>query len=110
MIESEGRLITQINIDEKRVADFCRRWGVRELAVFGSVLRDDFRPESDVDVLASFAPGARHTLFELGHMEAELASIFGRKVELVERDAVEKSENYIRRREILNSARPIHVA
>ena len=100
----------RIAIDRKRIADFCRRWRIVELSLFGSVLRDDFRPDSDIDVLVSFAPDARWTLFDVGHMEEELERLFGRKVDLVERRAVERSENYIRRRLILEHHEPVYVA
>lgn len=72
----------RIQIDRERVADFCRRHQVRRLALFGSVLRDDFRPDSDVDVLVDFAPEARAGLFEMARMEAELEELIGRKVDL----------------------------
>ena len=94
----------------ERIAEFCRRWQITELALFGSVLREDFRPESDVDLLVSFAENARWTLLDLARMEAEFKDILGREVDLVERRAVELSENYIRRRHILESAEPVYVA
>jgi predicted nucleotidyltransferase len=72
----------RIQIDRERVADFCRRHQVNRLALFGSVLRDDFRPDSDVDVLVDFAPEARAGLFEMARMEAELEELIGRKVDL----------------------------
>lgn len=72
----------QIQLDRERVADFCRRHQVRRLALFGSVLRDDFRPDSDVDVLVDFDPEARAGLFEMARMEAELEELIGRKVDL----------------------------
>jgi predicted nucleotidyltransferase len=103
-------LPTAIDMPETRIADFCRRWGVHELALFGSVLRDDFRPDSDVDVLVAFEPGVRRTLFDLGAMQEELEALFGRSVDLVERRAIEQSENYLRRRRILASLRPVYVA
>ena len=100
----------QIQFDRQRIAEFCRRWKITEFALFGSVLRDDFRPDSDVDVLVRFEPAARHSLFDLGHMQDELKAIFGHDVDLVDRRAVESSENYIRRRHILSTAEAIHVA
>lgn len=100
----------RIPVDRERIADFCRRWQITEFALFGSVLREDFRPDSDVDVLVTFAPEVRHSLFDLVHMQDELELIFGRKVDLVERRAVEYSENYIRRRHILSSVEPVYVA
>src|SRR5262245_50451704 len=99
-----------IELPAEAIAAFCRRWKVSELALFGSVLRDDFRPESDVDVLVTFTPDAQWGLFDLVRMESELAAIAGRKVDLVERSSVEQSKNYIRRRHILNSAEPVYVA
>ncbi|MEX1206146.1 MAG: nucleotidyltransferase domain-containing protein [Dongiaceae bacterium] len=99
---------TDLPIQE--IGQFCRKWGILELALFGSVLREDFRPDSDIDVLVTFAGGARCQLADLLRMEDELGAILGRRVDLVERDAVERSENYIRRRHILRSAEPIYVA
>lgn len=87
-----------------------RRWKVRELDFFGSVLREDFRPDSDVDVLVSFAPEAAWGLLDHLQMETELSALLGRKVELVSRRAVEHSPNWIRRRAILESAQPYYVA
>ncbi|MGB8932186.1 MAG: nucleotidyltransferase family protein [Anaeromyxobacteraceae bacterium] len=72
----------RITIDRERVAEFCRRHQVRRLALFGSVLRDDFRPDSDVDVLVEFAPDAHAGLFEMARMEDELAEVIGRRVDL----------------------------
>lgn len=99
-----------IDIPKDQIATFCRKWKITELALFGSVLRDDFRPDSDVDVLVTFLPESHHTLFDLVHAQDELQAIMGRKVDLVERKAVERSENYIRRKHILSSVEPIYVA
>jgi predicted nucleotidyltransferase len=101
---------SRIAIPAKKLAGFCLRWKVTELALFGSVIRDDFRPESDVDLLVSFAPDVRWTLFDLVSMQNELKQIFGREVDLVERKAIEKSENYIRRRNILSAIKVIYAA
>ncbi|OLE56307.1 MAG: nucleotidyltransferase [Cyanobacteria bacterium 13_1_40CM_2_61_4] len=100
----------RIPIDREKVADFCRRWKITEFALFGSVLRDDFRPDSDVDVLVTFAPDAEWSLFDDVDMEEELSAIFGRKVDLVSRRAVERSDNWIRRKAILSTAEPVYVA
>lgn len=105
-----GHLAGRLTLDRERLAAFCQRWSVTELALFGSVLRDDFRPDSDVDVLVAFAPTARRGLFDLVEMESELAGLFGRRVDLVTRRAVEESDNWIRRRAILDSAVPLPVA
>ena len=97
-------------IPYNEIADFCLRWKIAELALFGSVLRDSLRPDSDIDVLVTFAPEARWGLFALYKMQRELEEIFGRKVDLVSRRGIEASRNYIRRKAILGSAQVIHVA
>jgi predicted nucleotidyltransferase len=93
-------------LDRARIEDFCRRWKVRELSLFGSVLRDDFGDESDVDVLVSFAPDARWGLLAHSRMEDDLANVVGRPVDVVTRASIERSGNWIRRREILETAVP----
>ena len=98
----------RINTQRDEIAAFCKRWQVTELALFGSVLRDDFGPDSDVDVLARFEEEARHTLFDLDRMEEELTTIFGRKVDLVCWQGIEQSHNYIRRKAILQSTETIY--
>jgi len=103
-------MTARISLDRDRLVDFCKRWQIVELALFGSVLRDDFRPESDVDVLVRFAPDAHYGLFDLVHMQDELSELLGRKVDLVEREAVERSENYIRRGHILSNMEQVYVA
>jgi predicted nucleotidyltransferase len=100
----------KINIDMEKIRSFCTRWNVQEMSLFGSVLREDFKEGSDVDVLVRFSPGKTPTLFALSRMEKELEDIFGRKVDLVERSALEQSRNYIRRNEILNSLETIYAA
>jgi uncharacterized protein len=100
----------RIRIPLQDIRRFCRRWKVSELALFGSVLRDDFQPDSDVDVLMSLEPDARVGLFDLVTMQRELASIFGREVDLVDRAAIEKSQNYIRRKAILGNFEVIYAA
>ena len=99
-----------IHIPRTQIESFCRRWQVAELSLFGSVVREDFGPDSDVDLLVRFHPQARHTLFDMARMEQELSRIFGRNIDLVERLAVEQSRNHIRRKAILQSAEPIHAA
>lgn len=99
-----------IEIPKEQIAAFCRRWQVAELALFGSVLRDDFNPESDVDILVSFGATARHTLFDMVRMQDELSDILKRDVDLIERAAIEKSRNYIRRKEILKDPRVVYAA
>src|SRR5687767_15552869 len=101
---------TKFSIPKAKLAAFCRRWKVSELAIFGYALREDFRPESDIDVLVSFFPEARVTLFDMARMQEELKAIFGREVDLVSKRGLENSRNYLRRKQILDSAQVIHVA
>jgi len=96
-----------IPISEERITDFCRRWKIEELSLFGSILRDDFRPDSDVDVLVAFAPGTRPNLDDWLDMLDELEDIFGREVDLVERRSV---TNPFRRYEILTTRQVVYAA
>jgi predicted nucleotidyltransferase len=100
----------KIKVPETKIAEFCKRWNVSEFAIFGSALSADFRPDSDVDVLVSFDPQAHVTLFDMVHMQDELKAIFGREVDLISKRGVETSRNYLRRKNILESAQVIHVA
>lgn len=100
----------KLNLPQKKIADFCRKWHIKEFALFGSVLGDEFRPDSDIDVLVTFAPNARWTLFDHVEMQEELRLIFGRDVDLVSRHGIERSRNQIRRQAILDSARVIYAA
>ena len=99
-----------IDISTNEIAAFCERRQVAELALFGSALRDDFGPDSDIDLLVRFKPEARHTLLDMTRMEDELSLILGRRVDLVERAAFEASRNYIRHKAILQSAETIYAA
>jgi predicted nucleotidyltransferase len=99
-----------IPLDRTQIIAFCQRWKITELAFFGSVLREDFRPDSDVDVLVSFAPEAAWSLFDHVAMEEELGALLGRKVDLISRRAIERSSNWIRRQAILNHAEPYYAA
>jgi predicted nucleotidyltransferase len=98
----------QVAIPSEQLAEFCRRWQVTELALFGSVLRPDFNEASDVDVLVTFAPEARPTLFDLAEMQDELAGLFGRPVDLLTKRGVQQSHNPLRRKAILESAQVVY--
>lgn len=97
-----------ISVPDEKIADFCRKWRVTEFALFGSVLRDDFRPDSDVDVLLTFEDDAPWSLWDIVDMQEELRGVFGRDVDVAERPAVEASRNPFRRRGILHSAQVVH--
>ncbi|MHB9132702.1 MAG: nucleotidyltransferase family protein [Armatimonadota bacterium] len=103
-------LEAKVPLDPERIRDFCRRWQITSFALFGSVLRKDFRPDSDVDVLVAFAPDARITLFDLAQMQEELEAMFSRQVDLVDRRSIEESHNQIRRTEILTTAEEVYHA
>lgn len=98
-----------IKLPEKAIDLFCQRWQIKELALFGSVLRDDFRPDSDIDVLVTFTPEAQWSLLDLVKMEYELEKICHRKVDLVMKQSVEESDNWLRKREILETAQTLYV-
>lgn len=106
----EEAILKRLCVDDEAVSAFCRRWEVAELAVFGSVLRDDFGEASDVDVLVTFDESARPSLWDLIDMQEELKDLFGRDVDLVERPVLQRSRNYIRRAAILSSARVLYAA
>ncbi len=99
-----------IPIPDSALADFCRRWKIRELALFGSVLSNAFGPASDVDVLVTFLPEAEWSLLDHIRMEQELSALLGRQVDLVSKRAIERSENWLRRRAILESAEVVYAA
>jgi uncharacterized protein len=92
------------------VQTFCDRWQITEFALFGSVLRDDFNPDSDIDVLVTFAPNAQRGLTETIQMQAELQTLLGRKVDFIVKAAIERSQNWLRRKNILNSAQVVYAA
>jgi predicted nucleotidyltransferase len=98
----------QTLVPPKKIAAFCKRWKVDELALFGSAVRDDFSPQSDIDLLVSFAPHSDWSLFDHLKMKLELKELFGREVDLITRRSLEQSRNALLRSEILNSARVVY--
>jgi len=97
----------QIDIPMQAIAAFCRKWKIRELSVFGSVLREDFRPDSDVDVLVDFLPSHQWGLYDVVDMEEELTRMFGRKVDLVMKGGL---KNPFRRQAILEARQVLYAA
>jgi uncharacterized protein len=95
-----------IAIPEQQLAELCRRYHVRELALFGSVLRDDFRPDSDIDVLVEFEPSAPIGLLEYIRLQGELATLFARDVDLVEKVGLKRFV----RDNVLQSAQVLYAA
>ena len=96
-----------LTVPRDAIADFCRRWKVTEFSLFGSAVRDDFGPESDVDVLVRFGADAAWSLFDLVTMQDELAALFGRKVHLVEAEGL---RNPFRRDEILRTREVVYAS
>lgn len=101
-------LSKNISIPREKISDFCRQWEITEFALFGSALRDDFSPDSDIDVLVTFAPDTTWTLLDHVEMQDQLKAIFERPVDLVSRRGVEHSRNHIRRQAIFDSAQVIY--
>lgn len=97
-------------ISQAELEAFCDRWKIVGLAAFGSVLREDFNKDSDVDLLVEFAHDASWSLLDHIRMEEELAGLLQQRVDLVSRRAIEQSRNPIRRRAILDSARTLYAA
>ncbi len=102
--------LRNLDIHDESLTDFCQRWKITELALFGSALRSDFGPGSDIDLLVSFRPDAEWSLLDHLAMQEELSLLLGREVDLVTRRSVERSRNWIRRDEILSDAETIFAA
>lgn len=98
----------QTLVSARKIAAFCKRWKVVEFALFGSVVRGDFSPQSDIDALVSFAPHSQWGLFDHIRMKQELKELFGRDVDLVTRRALEQSRNPLLRSEILDTAKVLY--
>lgn len=98
---------SKIEIPKEKIEDFCRRWKIKEMAIFGSALRDDFGPESDIDLLVTFSEEARWSLFDWLEMIEELKKITGRDIDLVDRESI---RNPFRRRSILARMEAIYGA
>jgi uncharacterized protein len=100
--------IPHLDVSQAAIADYCQRWKITKMELFGSVLRDDFSPDSDIDVLVTFTPDAHWTLFDMVDMRDEFVVLSGRKVDFMTRKGIERSKNYIRRKAILDSAQVIY--
>jgi len=97
-------------LDPEALKAFCAKWKITRLAVFGSMVRGEAKPGSDLDVLVDFAPDAPWTLFDHMDMEEELEVLAGRKVDLVSRKGLMRSQNWMRRESILAEQEPVYVA
>ena len=98
------------DINKVSLEDFCKKHKIRELSLFGSALRDDFNDKSDIDLLYVFSDDSSCGLFDVVRIKDELEELFGRRVDLVSKDAIEKSRNIIRRESILGNSKIIYAA
>lgn len=97
-----------IDLDKPEIRGYCKKWKIRTLSVFGSYLRDDFRPDSDIDFLVEFEDSENWNLFDLFHMKDELEQIVGRKVDFIDRGAIEDHGNPFLCEEIFGTAEPVY--
>ena len=110
LASSTTQLYKRLGVSPTQLVKFCEHWGIAELSLFGSVLRDDFRDDSDVDLLITFVPSARKGLLTIARMQNELEILLKRKVDLVSKKSIEHSHNSVRRQAILTSALVIYGA
>jgi uncharacterized protein len=99
--------MVRIAVDREKIAEFCRKWGIREFSLFGSVLRDDFRPDSDVDVLVVYDDRIKKDFHSYMEAVEDLKRMFGREVDLVEKSAI---KNPFRRHHILNNREVVYAS
>jgi uncharacterized protein len=97
-----------IDLDSQAIRDFCDKWKITQLSVFGSILRDDFRPDSDIDFLATFDKNAQWDLYDVELMRNELEQVIGRSADLISRSAIERSDNRFIKKEVLSTAEPVY--
>jgi predicted nucleotidyltransferase len=104
----ESRIQQRLGLSMSEIAKFCQQWQIVEMALFGSILGDQFREDSDIDILIKFAPNARQGLLTLAKIKHELETRLRRTVDIALRESIENSENWIRRQEILGTAQVIY--
>lgn len=100
----------KIQLSQPELAAFCQKWKIKEMSFFGSVLREDFRSDSDIDIIVSFEDNSTWGILELVRMKRELKTLLGREVDLMTKKSIEQSHNWIRRQEILGTAQIVYVA
>src|SRR5437879_757350 len=97
-----------IDLDSTAIRDFCTKWKIKELSVFGSILRENFRPNSDIDFLVTYDYDAKWDLYDVETMRNELTAMISRPVDLISRTAIERSDNRFIKKEVLSTAEPIY--
>jgi uncharacterized protein len=108
LLDQNPTLQTRLGLSSQDVATFCQRWGIIKMSLFGSILRDDFRADSDIDLLLTFAPNARQGLLTLAKIKHELEARLQRPIDLSPEADLQMSDNWIRQREILSTAQTIY--
>lgn len=102
--------VNSINIQKEKLSEICKRYKIIELALFGSALREDFTNKSDIDILVEFMPDSGITLFNIVDLKDEFEKLFGRDVDIVPKNAVKKSRNYLRKNAILKNYKVIYAS
>ena len=108
LVQNLDQIEQRLKVSLAEITAFCQRWKIIELALFGSILREDFNCDSDIDFLVTFAPDVKIGFFELYHLEEELKLMVGRDVDVVFKNSIARSKNWIRRRNILSTAEVIY--
>lgn len=107
--ELESKLKDRLGIQWGKIEEICQQWEITELALFGSVLREDFKIDSDIDILVTFTPNNNISLLDLENIEQQFSSLFNRSVDIVTKKSIENSHNWIRRQNILDNSEVIYV-
>jgi len=102
--------IRNINIQEEQLGEICKKYKIRELAIFGSALREDFNEKSDVDLLVEFKPNSGISLFDIVDLKEAFESFLGREVDIVSKKAIQMSRNYLKKKAILDNYRVIYAS
>ncbi len=108
LLDQNPTIQTRLGLTSQEIGNFCQQWGITKMALFGSILREDFRADSDIDLLITFAPDARQGLLTLAKMKHELEFRLNRSIDLVPEASIQMSDNWIRQREILSTAQTIY--
>ncbi|MDJ0729124.1 MAG: nucleotidyltransferase domain-containing protein [Crocosphaera sp.] len=108
-LEVKPKIRERLGIELETIIQFCHQWKIVELALFGSILRDDFKDNSDVDILVTFEAKSNISLLDLETLEQQLTNLLNRSVDVVTKKSIEKSDNWIRRRNILDNNEVIYV-
>ncbi|MDJ0843076.1 nucleotidyltransferase family protein [Crocosphaera sp.] len=108
-LEVNPKIKERLGVELEIIKQFCHQWGIVELALFGSILRDDFNLNSDIDILVSFEANNHISLLDLETLEQEVTKLLNRSVDIVTKKFIEKSDNWIRRHNILDNNEVIYV-